>query len=185
MRTARFCSLLLGLTLLGACNREPPPRTVAEFEENPILLEATVVRCSENRAQSRYEAECVNAREAIARIEAREEAAGREELERQSEAKRRALRRTQEAAAEARRRAEETQRQQREAEYLAQFGELPPGGEGTDAQPLDSGNMPGAVIPETVEDAGGRVYQSEASPAADGGNAPTAEVESNPEPIDD
>ena len=185
MRTARFCSLLLGLTLLGACNREPPPRTVAEFEENPILLEATVVRCSENRAQSRYEAECVNAREAIARIEAREEAARREELERQSEAKRRALRRTQEAAAEARRRAEETQREQREAEYLAQFGELPPGGEGTDAQPLDSGNVPGAVIPETVEDAGGRVYQSEASPAADGGNAPTAEVESNPEPIDD
>ena len=185
MRTARFWSLLLGLTLLGACSQEVPPRTVAEFEENPILLEATVVRCSQNRAQSRYEAECVNAREAIARIEAREEAARREELERQSEAKRRALRRTQAAAAEARRRTEEAKRQQLEAEYLAQFGELPPGGEGTNALPLESGNVPGAVIPETVEDAGDRGYGSEVLPAADGGNAPTAEVESNPEPIDD
>lgn len=185
MRTARFLPLLIGLTLLVGCAEKVPPRSVAEFEENPLLLEAAVVRCAQNRAESRYDAECVNAREAVKRIEAREDAARREELERQSEAKRRALRRTQQAVAEARRRAEDEERQRREAEYLAQFGELPPTESGTDEPPPADGNVPIAVIPTADDDVAERRYQSEALPAADGGNAPTIEVEPDPEPNDD
>ena len=114
----RIASSTLLCLMLAACAEEPPPVTVSEFMENPRLLEATMVRCSENRAELKYEAECVNARDAVNRIAAREEKARREELERQSEQKRQALRRTQEAAAAARRRALEEQRRREEAEYL-------------------------------------------------------------------
>ena len=114
--------LAAGFVLLAGCAEEPPPRTVTEFTENPVLLEAAMVRCSQDRRATRYDAECMNAREAVKRIEAKEEAKRREEFERQSEEKRRALRRTQQAAAEARRRRAEEQRRREEEEYLAQFG---------------------------------------------------------------
>ena len=99
--------LLLYVTVIVAvgCSKEPPPRTVTEFMENELLLEAALVRCIQNRSEMRYEAECVNAREAANLIEAAEVERRRAELEAQSEAQREALRRTQEAAAEARRRA--------------------------------------------------------------------------------
>ncbi len=122
----RLTLLVCGIALLAACAKEPPPRSVSEFLENPILLEAAMVRCSQDRARSKYEAECVNARQAVARIQAKEEAERQKALEAQSERKRKAIRRAQEAAAEARRRAAENERQRREAEYLAQFGVLPP-----------------------------------------------------------
>ena len=122
-RLVFYCSCL---GLLVGCAEEPPPRSVEEFLENRILLEATMVRCGENRNESKYEAECVNAREAINRIAAEDQRARRAELEAQSERKRRALRRTQEAAAEARRRAAEARRRREEAEYLGIFDDLPP-----------------------------------------------------------
>ena len=75
MNTLRITTLLLGCGLLAACHQEPPPRSVQEFVDNPILLEAAVVRCAEDRVGSRYVAECVNAREAVSRVEAAEEAA--------------------------------------------------------------------------------------------------------------
>lgn len=167
--------------MLVGCAEEPPPRSVGEFMDNPILLEAALVRCTQNRAETRYDAECVNAREAVKLIEAKEEAARREELEAQSQRKREALRRTQQAAAEARRRAAEAQRQREEAEYLAQFGELPPG---TEDRSLPSGNAPLAVIPDPVE------TQVEPEPGVNvtfdapppSGNAPTAEVA--PQPVE-
>ena len=107
--------------MLVACAEPPPPRSVDEFIHNPIVLEAVLVRCAQNRAEMRYEAECVNAREASEQIAAREEATRREAFEKQSERKRQALRRAQEAAATARRRAEEERRRQEEQDYLAQF----------------------------------------------------------------
>lgn len=113
--------------LLAACSEEPPPTSVFEFMENPILLEATMVRCVQNRSEARYDPECLNAREAVNRIAAREEAARRAELEAQSERKRQALRRAQEAAAEARRRALEEQRRREEAELLGPFAPQPEG----------------------------------------------------------
>ena len=127
MTTTRLvvhCSILC---MLAGCAEEPPPRSVGEFLENRILLEATMVRCGENRNQSKYEAECVNAREAINRIATTEKKARRAETEAQFERKRKSLRRTQEAAAEARRRAAEARRRREEAEYLGVYDEMPSG----------------------------------------------------------
>ncbi|MEX2496921.1 MAG: EexN family lipoprotein [Woeseia sp.] len=106
---------------LAACDKEVPPHTVAEFLEDPILLEATMVRCGQNRAASRHEVVCVNAREAVDRLAVAEEQAKREELEAQSEKKRQALRRAREAAAEARRRAQEEEQKAQDAIYFGEF----------------------------------------------------------------
>ena len=142
MRLVIFCGVLC---LLAGCAEEPPPRSVGEFLENRILLEATMVRCGQNRNESKYEAECVNAREAINRIATQEERARRKDLQAQFERKRKSLRRTQEAAAEARRRAAEARRRREEAEYLGIYPDMPPGTEPDGALPpgssVDSGNL--------------------------------------------
>ena len=182
--TRHLTALIVGIGILAGCaEKAPPPRTVTEFVDNPILLEAAMVRCSRNRAETRYDAECINAREAVNLIQAEEEAMRRAELEARSERKRKALRRTQQAAAEARRRAEEAERLRKEAEYLAQFGVLPPvdGEEDPDAT-LPEGNLPIAVVPENdQEEQPGAVY-GDVSPATDGGNAPVAEPAPAEEP---
>lgn len=168
-------ALIIGIGVLAGCSQEPPPaRTVTEFAENPILLEAAVVRCAKNRSQSKYEQECINAREAVSRIQAKEEQQGREELEARSERKRQALRRTQQATAEARRRSEEAVRLQKEAEYLAQFGVLPPS-EDANADTMPEGNLPTAVVPDSETTDRPSESFGDALPAVDGGNAPVAE----------
>jgi hypothetical protein len=169
----RLTSLLCGLFMLGGCTEEVPPRSVQEFLADPNSLEAAVVRCSQNRSQTRYEAECVNARQAISIMEAKEDRARRDAFEAESNKKRQALRRTQQAAAEARRRAGEAAQRRREAEYLAQFGELPPA-ENDDVEIDEAAmNAPGAVIP--VPDAEVTRLPGDEQPATDGGNAPVAE----------
>ena len=173
--------MLCCTALLAACAEEPPPRTVSEFIENPILLEAAMVRCSQDRDKTRYDAECVNARQAGARIEARDEAERQAELEASSERKRKALRRTQEAAAEARRRAAEAERLRREAEYLAQFGVLPAAEDET-GNTLPDGSLPTAVMPEAADELQTSAAYADTAPAVDGGNAPVAEPELEPEP---
>ncbi|MFQ5981834.1 MAG: EexN family lipoprotein [Woeseiaceae bacterium] len=145
MTTTRLAIICGAFGLLAGCAEEPPPRSVAEFLENRILLEATMVRCGENRNMSKYEAECVNAREAINRIAADEQRARSAELEAQSERKRKALRRTQEAAAEARRRAAEARRRREEAEYLGVFEDLPPGEQPEGTVQTGTDGEPGAV----------------------------------------
>lgn len=147
--------LIASYLLVGACSQEPPPRSVTEFIDDPLLLEAALVRCTQNRSATRYEAECVNAREAVKQIEAKEEANRREQLEASSQRKREALRRTQEAAAAARRRVAEAEKRRQEAEYLAQFGVLP-----DDAELADEpgANVPMAVIPDAEEDAASDTY---------------------------
>jgi len=179
--------ILCGFTFVAACSEEPPPRSVNEFLENPIVLEATVVRCSHNRDETRYDAECVNARQAISIIEAKEERARRARFEAESEGKREALRQTHDDAAEATRRASEQDRLRREAEYLAQFGELPPSSEGETAAEASSGNAPAMVIPDPVDEEQEYPEQEYAEPeysevvdvppASDGGNAPVVEAE--------
>ena len=178
--TRQMTLSLCGIALLAACAKEPPPRTVTEFIENPLLLEAAMVRCSQDRSKNRYEAECVNARQAVARIQAKEEEERRAELEASSERKRRALRRTQEAAAEARRRSVEAERQREEAEYLAQFGVLPPAEEDETSDTLPDGNLPTAVVPQAVDEPQAGAAYTDAAPAVDGGNAPVAEPETEP-----
>ena len=164
-KTSCFC----GLMLLGACAEEPPPISAAEFMDNPRLLEATMVRCGQNRSESKYVVECVNAREAVNRLEAAAERDRREGLEEQSERKRQALRRTQQAAAEARRRALEEQRRREEEEYL--FGDAPAGDVAAplpdaDSQPL--GNEPAATV--------------EPAPTLPSDSAPPAAAEPTEEP---
>ncbi len=172
--------LLAGLLLVAACSQEPPPRSVTEFIDDPLLLEAAIVRCTQNRSATRYEAECVNAREAIKQIEAKDEARRRAELEAASERKREALRRTQEAAAAARRRVAEAEKRRQEAEYLAQFGVVP------DEETADEfgTNVPMAVIPEAAEEQVSNDYPENPfddppvpdRSATDGSNAPVVET---------
>jgi hypothetical protein len=177
----QLTSLIVGIGLLAGCTPEAPPaRTVTEFVENPILLEAAMLRCAKDRATSKYEQECINAREAVNRIQAKEEQGRREELEARSERKRQALRRTQQAAAEVRRRSEEAERLRKEAEYLAQFGVLPPS-EDDDAEDLPEGNLPIAVVPKTEEPNQSTGAYGDALPAVDGGNAPVGDPKSEEE----
>lgn len=180
-------TISIGLgALLAACAEPPPPRSAAEFLENPIVLEAVLVRCAQNRSETRYDAECINAREANKLVAAREEAARRSQFEAQSERKRQALRRTQEAAATARRRAAEAQRRREEAAYLAQFGESAPD-TSPDTVESDAGNVPMAVIPEPAEEPGTGTATSYSEPLVEPspefGNAPTAETDA-PEDLD-
>jgi hypothetical protein len=124
--------------------------------ENPRLLEATMVRCGQNRAEMKYEAECVNARDAINRMERAEERERRARLEAQSERKRQQLRATQEAAAAARRRAEEERRRREEAEYLGIFEDVPSGETATSPQSETvtppPANAPTAIVEPVAEE---------------------------------
>ena len=138
--TLRVTFLVGGVAMIAGCAEPPPPRSVQEFLDNPIVREAALVRCSRNRAESRYDAECVNAREANRIVTAKEVAERRAELEAQSERKR-------QAAAEARRRAAEAEKLREEAAYLSLFGQLPPDDTQGSEQP-ETGSPPTAVIPE-------------------------------------
>lgn len=186
--TRYLTALIIGSGLVAGCTPEPPPvRTTTEFLDNPMLLEAAMVRCSADRAATRYDEECINARAAVKRIQAKEEEARRVELEARSQRKRQALRRTQQAAAEARRRAEEAERQRKEAEYLAQFGVLPSqeqGSEGAEAT-LPEGNLPIAVVPEAEPEEASGIDRGEAVSATDGGNAPEATPDPEEPPAGD
>jgi hypothetical protein len=135
----RTVGLFFALSLLGACGKEPPPPTVTEFMEDPILLEATMVRCGQDRSATRYEAECINARDAVDRIAAAREQERHKELEAESERKRQALRRAQEAAADARRRAQEAEKRREEAAYYGEFEPLPPKDETSGDEELPAG----------------------------------------------
>jgi hypothetical protein len=190
--------LLCSSLFVVGCSEDRPARSVQEFIDNPQFLEAAVVRCSQNRTESRYETECVNARQAVSLIEARGERARRERLESESQSKREALRRTQRAAAAARMHAAESARLREEAEYLAQFGAVPEPAAQSGLPQLEA-NTPGAVIPspeqteqssavvesqypQVVFDAPVRAY-TDSVPASDGGNAPV--MNSQPEPETD
>ncbi|MEM6512721.1 MAG: EexN family lipoprotein [Pseudomonadota bacterium] len=191
----RRLQLVAAALVLTACAEEPPPRSVQQFLDNEILLDAAMARCSRNRVETRYEAECVNAREAVKIIEAQLDAERRKEFEARSEEKRRALRETQAAAAVARRRAAEAARQREEAEYLAQFGALPEGGVPVSTENGGPAvNAPVAVVPAAP------VTQPEAAPTENPfddvasdvptsqptGNLPAAVVEeTEPEPDED
>jgi hypothetical protein len=168
------------MLMLAACAEDKaPPRSVTEFLDNPILLEAAIVRCSRDRAELRYDPECMNAREAVKLVEAEEDEVRRAELEARSEAKRRALRRRQEAQAEARRLAEDERRRREEAEYLAQFGVLPPTDEDQGEDELPAGNVPLAIVQE-ADTLDALPPQGEPLPAGDASNAPVAETEDEP-----
>ncbi len=162
MKALRHIALTAALVFMAACSAPAPPRSVSTFLEHPNLLEAALVRCTKNRSESRYDTECLNAREAVKRIEAKDEATRRADLEVQSQRKRDALRRTQRAATEARRRTAENMARREEAAYLAQFGETPAAEERSAVS-----NKPLAIISEAVNNA---------PMLPTGSNVPTIEV---------
>lgn len=175
--TKTFLPVLFSSIWLSAgCTGEPAPRTVEEYLDSPAFLEAAVVRCARNRSRTRYDVECVNARQAVSMIEAREERLRRDKLEAQSESKRDALRRTQYAATEARRRATEIIRLQEEAEYLAQFGEFPITVDASANDPDANDNGVYGDTPPVIFDEPVRQFD-DSVPASDGGNAPGATTE--------
>lgn len=176
MRT-HLTLIIGGLGLLVGCAEEQPPRSTMQFLDNPIMLEAAMVRCSQDRKATRYDAECVNARQAVSQIEAKEEAVRQAEFDARSKSKRQALRRTQEAAAQARRRAAEAERLRIEAEYLAQFGVAPPREEQSSEVQVDAGNTPLAVIPDAEQPVELSTGPGDVLPAIDGGNAPGIAVQ--------
>lgn len=186
MKALPYIVLIASLLILAACSEPPPPRSVSSFMEHPNSLEAALVRCTQNRTESRDDKECINAREAVRFLQARDDEARREELEAQSQRKRDALRRTQRAAAEARRRSAEAARRREEAEYLAQFGELP----SNDSQQIEdtTGNMPLALIPKAENENEGDAEAShsnvESLPTI-GSNAPMAELAPLEDPVSD
>jgi hypothetical protein len=174
----RVTLLLCGVAALSGCAEEVPPPSVHDYLADPIALEAAVVRCAANRSETRYDAACVNARQAVSIIEARKDRERRDAFEAESAAKRAALRRTQQAAAEARRRAEEAEQRRREAAYLAQFGELPPAADDegeSDAAEETAINAPGAVLPPAPEAPVSSA--TDEAPASDGGNAPVVDTD--------
>jgi hypothetical protein len=158
------------ILLLAGCDEERRPRSADEFVENPIMLEAAMVRCSQDRTATRYDAECINARRAVKEIETKEEALRQSGFDARSESKLRELRRSQEAAAEARRRTAKMEKQREEAEYLAQFGVVATDENELSDGDVDIGNSPLVVIPE-VEEQDLTSGQVDVAPAIDGGNA--------------
>jgi len=152
MKISNLTIIAGGLMLLAACAEEVPPVSVAQFMEKPRLLEAAMVRCSQNRAELKYDAECLNAREAVNRHASADEQGRRQRLDAQSDRKRQALRQNQEAAADARRRALEAQRQREEAEYLGLFEQLPAdnGGQQNPAPSQQSSAQSGSTVPPTT-----------------------------------
>ena len=143
--------LIAAIGLAGCEKEEEPVRSIQEFVDNPLLLDAAMVRCQRDRREMRYDKECINAREAVRIVEAEEEAARRAELEAQSEAKLREIRNRQQAQDDARRLAEEQERQREEAKYHAQFGEMPPPSQGAEEDELE-GNVPGAVVSDDEDE---------------------------------
>ena len=167
MNTLRPTFMLITMSLLTACGSEPPPpRTVNEFVENPILLEATMVHCAQDRSRTKYDPECVNAREAANKLAVIDEEARKKSLQAQFERKRKQLRRTQEAAAGARQRAADERRRREEAEYLGVFestpgvdGQVASGSTGSTIDPQQNsgeqelaGNEPGMVVGPAPEE---------------------------------
>ncbi|HEY5654874.1 MAG TPA: EexN family lipoprotein [Woeseiaceae bacterium] len=108
--------------LLAGCE-EPRPTPVTKFMEDPIAMEAAIIRCNADRDEMRHDQECLNAREAVRITEAIEERARRQQLEEQSERKLQALRRARDAADAALRRAEAERKRLEEEEYLQQFAD--------------------------------------------------------------
>ena len=149
----------LALAFLVGCSEPPPPPSVAELLADPVLLDATMVRCLQQHDGTNYAPECINAREAAGQLALAAEQARQAELEAESERKREALRRAQEAADAARQQALARAEQRETAEYL---GLLPPATVTTEASPAATEEL--HFI--TVDD---RIKVDEESPAGEPG----------------
>ena len=144
-------ALACTLGLSSGCSEEPPPRSVAEFVDDPIGLEAALTRCNADRGRTRSDPECINAREATRRVSIAEEAERRREFERQSQRKLDELRSRTEAL-EARLREAEQQRLAREKlEYEQQFQQQIDGNIGPEVDSSADGGEPAPVAGDSMQ----------------------------------
>ncbi len=121
---------------------DPPPRTVLEYMDDPVLMEATLARCRQEGSLSGDDVSCSNARRAAARLAAQAEAAQRARLEAESERAREARRRQEEAAEAARRQAEEAARRAEEEAYDASWVPVTAPEDGAPAESRNDGPLP-------------------------------------------
>ena len=117
----RKLSGLAIIVIAAGCAEEPQPRSVSDFLDDEIGLEATLSRCNAQRSLTRNDPECKNAREANKRLATEREAELQRRFEAESQRKREAIRDRNEAIAAARRRAEEAERVRQEELYELQF----------------------------------------------------------------
>lgn len=155
---------LLALGSLAGCGEEPLPPSVAELIENPVLLDATMVRCLEQHERTSYAPECINAREAAEQLAVVGENARQEDLEAQSARKREALRHAQELADAANQQAVRRAKEREAAEYLGLLLPAPAIAESTPApsesalvemppeEPGFMGSIEGTAPQVTVQD---------------------------------
>lgn len=134
-------SCLASAMAIAGCS-EPPPRTVQEFMDDPVLLEATLLRCRQEGEAARGDPNCEHARRAAARVAAELEATRRAEREAASARLREERRRREEAEALARQQAEEAARRAEEEAYEASW-----------ILPTPESDRPDAAIPRPAEDA--------------------------------
>lgn len=161
---------------LGACS-EAPPRTVLEYMEDPVLMEATLARCRQEAIGSSDDVSCANARRAAARLAAQADEARRARLEAESERAREARRRQDEAAEAARRQAEEATRRDELEAYDASWVPAERPDEGAPAESRADGPLPAPAADETppqgsVPRESGRTPVDESQPRSD---APSGE----------
>ena len=150
---------LAALAAIAGCGEPPPPPSIAELLADPVLLNATMVRCLEQHERTNYAPECINARDAAGQLAVAAERARQAELEAQSERKRQARRRAQEAADAARQQALALEKERAAAAYL---GLLPAAeAESSVAEPayiIVDGQTPG-VQPESAPTGDGPMPQ--------------------------
>jgi hypothetical protein len=160
-------ALLAGLVLSG-CS-EPPPRSVLEYVEDPVLMEATLLRCRLEPELRPDPISCDNARRAAQRLASAAEAERRAQLEAESERRRAERRAREEAESEAARRAEEARRQAEEAAYEGRWEPLPSApddaGDGAADAPLPRLEPAPASPPELAPREAGRTPVEEGAAA--------------------
>lgn len=151
----------LAFAFLVGCSEPPPPPSVAELLADPVLLDATMVRCLQQHDGTNYAPECISAREAAGQLALVAEQARQAELEAESERKREALRRAQEATDAARRQALELAEQRAAAEYL---GLLPPATVTPEASPAATEELHFITVESAAGEVGFRAVGDEPSP---------------------
>lgn len=90
---ARVPAVLVCLGMvLAACEKPVPPRSFAEFMDDPVARDGIIAYCNERPVEAVSNIECANARRAQATMALRAERERRAELERESERKLAAMR---------------------------------------------------------------------------------------------
>ena len=162
------------LLLLAACE-EPNPTSYAEFMEDSIARDGTLIRCNLDRENTTNDIECANARRAAATIALREERERREVFEQESERKLAVLRAEVERERAAAREAQALAEAAAKAAYDAQWEGQSDQPIGVDGLPIGADNVPSDAaaalnnIEDNIEAVPASADQVVGLPAADNG----------------